>query len=99
MAEGLLELQSVARDASDCGKLSDPRVKDEDPGLIEAGPSGGELVVEHEPLLVVVGTVLGEGGRASDAGCRCHEEVLEMNSDKSFESLSHLTVEPIAYLD
>ena len=69
VAEGLLELQSVARDASDCGKLSDPGVKDEDPGLIEVGPSGGELIVEHESLLVVVGTVLGEGGRASGAGC------------------------------
>ena len=78
MAEGLLERHSVTRDASDCGKLGDPGVKDEDPGLIEVGPSGGELIVEHESLLVVVGTVLGEGGRASDAGCGWHKEVLEM---------------------
>ena len=52
-------------------------MKHEHPGLIQVGPPGRELVVEHEPHLVVVWAVLGEGRRPPDAGRSLHEEVLD----------------------
>ena len=42
-------------DVADEGKLCDPGVVDEHPGLLQEVPVGRELVLEDEPVPVLVG--------------------------------------------
>ena len=57
-------------DVAHKGKLCDPGVVDEDPGLVQEGPVGGEFVLEDEPVPVLVGAVLGPAREVSPAGLR-----------------------------
>ena len=50
---------------------------DENPGLVEEGPVGGEFVLEDEPVPVLVGTDLGVGGRVPLARLGLHQESLD----------------------
>ena len=77
MTEGPLEVDLVPRYASHPSILCNPGVEHEHTGLIQVGPAGGEFIVEHEPHLVVVWAVLGEGGGTPDASGCLHEEVLD----------------------
>ena len=51
---------------------------DENPGLVEEGPVGGEFVLEDESVSVFVGTDLGVGRGVPPAGLCLHQESLDV---------------------
>ena len=85
-------------DVAHKGKLCDPGVVDEDTGLVQEGPVGGEFVLEDEPVPVLVGTHLGVGGRVPLARLGLHQESLDDDVVKLLVNIPFLPVDVFAWL-